>query len=228
LLRRKKEWFLLANLLGILHHQRPGFLSYPCSHLVPYLRKRKFPRDRYPEMYRYRDPEPRLTAKLLRTYERFTRFKANQARLFRHGDIRDLSVRRRADLALTSPPYMNALDYGRDNRLRLWFLGMQSHPKLDRSLPRDPKTFSILMETTARKLRGQLAPRGKAVLIVGELHRSDRTTRIDQIVKLAFEQSVGGWKLIDQISDAVPDIRRSRRGCRGTKKEWIMVFQKTC
>src|SRR5206468_9892222 len=33
LLRKNKEWFLLANLLGILHHQRPGFLSYPCSHL---------------------------------------------------------------------------------------------------------------------------------------------------------------------------------------------------
>ena len=27
------EDFLLACLLGILHHQRPGFLSYPSSHL---------------------------------------------------------------------------------------------------------------------------------------------------------------------------------------------------
>ena len=34
--------FLLACLLGILHHQRPGFLSYPSSHLVPYLRNQKF------------------------------------------------------------------------------------------------------------------------------------------------------------------------------------------
>jgi len=227
LLRRKKEWFLLANLLGILHHQRPGFLSYPCSHLVPYLRKRKFPREQYPELYRYRDPEIRLTAKLLRTYERFAPIDPKQRRSFRHGDIRRLSIRCRPKLALTSPPYMNALDYGRDNRLRLWFLGIRSHRKLDHSLPRDPKTFSLLMEITARKLRSQLAPRGKAVLVVGELRRSRQTTRIDRIVRTAFEENVGGWKLIDQVSDAVPDIRRSRRSCRGTKKEWVMVFAKT-
>jgi len=36
-LRRNEEWLLLACLLGILHHQRRGFLSYPSSHLVPYL-----------------------------------------------------------------------------------------------------------------------------------------------------------------------------------------------
>ena len=28
-LRRRRRWFLLASLLGILHHQRPGFLSFP-------------------------------------------------------------------------------------------------------------------------------------------------------------------------------------------------------
>jgi hypothetical protein len=38
------DYFLLACLLGILHHQRPGFLSYPSSHLVPYLRDRLFPK----------------------------------------------------------------------------------------------------------------------------------------------------------------------------------------
>ena len=32
LLRANHEHFLLACLLGILHHQRPGFLSFPASH----------------------------------------------------------------------------------------------------------------------------------------------------------------------------------------------------
>ncbi|MBI4658541.1 MAG: DNA adenine methylase [Verrucomicrobia bacterium] len=39
--RRPGNQFLMACLHGILHHQRPGFLSYPSSHLVPYLRDRK-------------------------------------------------------------------------------------------------------------------------------------------------------------------------------------------
>ena len=49
-LRRQRHWFLLACLMGILHHQRPGFLSFPSSHSVPYLRLRKFPRDQFPEI----------------------------------------------------------------------------------------------------------------------------------------------------------------------------------
>jgi hypothetical protein len=32
---------LLASMLGILHHQRPGFLSFPSSHLIPYNVRRK-------------------------------------------------------------------------------------------------------------------------------------------------------------------------------------------
>ena len=38
------------------------------------------------------------------------------------------------DCVITSPPYMNALDYGRDNRLRLWFLGEPYLESLDRAL----------------------------------------------------------------------------------------------
>jgi hypothetical protein len=34
-LQSQKHYFLMACLLGILHHIRPGFLSYPASHLVP-------------------------------------------------------------------------------------------------------------------------------------------------------------------------------------------------
>jgi hypothetical protein len=227
LLRRNDEWFLLGNLLGILHHQRPGFLSYPSSHLVPYLRLRKFPKRQYPELYRYRDPEPRLIRKLLRTYSRLdvTRLRGRR-RAFVYGDICHLSARRKATVAITSPPYMNALDYGRDNRLRLWFLGVRSHHKLDVALPTNEADFTTLMATTARKLERCLAPRGKAVLVVGEVRRGTKRTKTNEIVRAAFEQD-DAWKLVDEIDDAVPDIRRSRRTCRGTKTEWIMVFKKT-
>jgi hypothetical protein len=183
LLRRNKEWFLLANLLGILHHQRPGFLSYPCSHLVPYLRERKFPRAKFPELYRYRDLEPRLMAKLLRTYARFEPVARRARRSFRHGDIGNLSLRSKAAVAITSPPYMNALDYGRDNRLRLWFVGVRSHRKLDDALPSDKEAFTELMQVTARKLRTHVQSHGKAVLVVGEVRRSRKRLRTDQIVR---------------------------------------------
>jgi D12 class N6 adenine-specific DNA methyltransferase len=70
--RRPGNEFVMANFLGILHHQRPGFLSYPSSHLVPYLRDKKYPRREFPEMYSYRESRPRLIAKIQCSYKRFT------------------------------------------------------------------------------------------------------------------------------------------------------------
>ena len=68
--RTSNDDFLFACLLGILHHQRPGFLSFPSSHLVPYLRDKKFPRSKFPELYEYRPLRVRLLAKIRRTYKR--------------------------------------------------------------------------------------------------------------------------------------------------------------
>ena len=64
ILKRRRRWFLLASLMGILHHQRPGFLSYPSSHTVPYLRTKAFPPKRFPKLYGYRSVVERLEAKI--------------------------------------------------------------------------------------------------------------------------------------------------------------------
>jgi SAM-dependent methyltransferase len=69
-LQRQRKNFLLASMLGILHHQRPGFLSFPSSHLVPYLRSKKFPQADYPDLYTYRPLAPRLRAKVERALKR--------------------------------------------------------------------------------------------------------------------------------------------------------------
>src|SRR5260370_38347329 len=130
ILRLRREWFLLSCLLGILHHQRPGFLSFPSSHLVPYLRRKKFPKSRYPKLYQYRDVESRLAAKVHRAYRRGGSTRPRTPRRSEAKDIGDLRIDDRVDLVLTSPPYMNALHYGRDNRLPLLFLGVHDYHDL--------------------------------------------------------------------------------------------------
>src|ERR1700722_7230464 len=70
ILRRRRRWFLLASLLGILHHQRPGFLSFPSSHTVPYLRRKAFPPSKFPKLYEYRSLRDRLEAKVRRAFRR--------------------------------------------------------------------------------------------------------------------------------------------------------------
>ena len=61
---------------------------------------------------------------------------------------------------------MNALDYVRDNRLRLWFLG--STEKLDQNQNGrySRKRFLGLMEQTLRGLRRVLKPDGRAVISI--------------------------------------------------------------
>ena len=125
---KRREWFLAACLCGILHHQRPGFLSYPASHMVPYLRTTLFPPEKFPELYEYRPLADRLRKKVKRAYRRHNLPSNWAARQYevtssnaRSLPFEDESV----DLVLTSPPYYDALDYARDNRLRLWFLGLR-------------------------------------------------------------------------------------------------------
>lgn len=70
IVRQWGDHFLTSCLLGILHHQRPGFLSFPSSHLVPYVRRKQFPPEKFPQLYEYRDLRSRLLAKVKRAYRR--------------------------------------------------------------------------------------------------------------------------------------------------------------
>src|SRR5205814_1222780 len=125
LLRRDSQWFLLASLLGILHHQRPGFLSFPSSHTVPYLRLKKFPPSRFPELYAYRSLSDRLEAKVRRAFRRVPTLDFDITRRCYFANAGKLIPPEPVDAIITSPPYMRLLDYARDNRLRLWFLGVE-------------------------------------------------------------------------------------------------------
>lgn len=223
-LQRRGEWFLLACLLGILHHQRPGFLSFPSSHLVPYLRAKRFPRKKFPDLYGYRDVGFRLVAKVKRAFRRPPKIDQSLKRRFIQVDIASLWISVKADVVITSPPYMNALDYGRDNRLRLWFLGLSESKCLDKKNARSAVEFHALMSQAAEIFGRCLMPQGRVVLVVGEVIRQKVRIETNRIVQEAFRSA--GWRLTQQVEDLVPDIRRSRRGSRTTKREWIMIFKR--
>ena len=223
-LRYERQSFLLACLLGILHHQRPGFLSYPASHLVPYLRTRNFPKERYPELYEYRPIRPRLFAKIQRIYKRFPTI---DPRLFKKCLRRDVAHLRlpkgSLDAVITSPPYMNALDYGRDNRLRLWFLGVRQTQRYDKRTDSQQR-FLLLMERCLSTLRYSLKKNGSCVLVIGEVGRSRRPVNAAKLVMDIAVNKLGGFHQQEIIEDVIPDIRRARREGKSTKKEWIIVL----
>jgi Putative RNA methylase family UPF0020 len=217
------DQFLLACLLGILHHQRPGFLSYPSSHLVPYLRDKLFPVRDYPELYKERDVLVRMEAKIVRTYRRPPLALAPGA--IYDVDARELRRPPRIDAVITSPPYMNALDYVRDNRLRLWFL-KRSLPEIEDIRRRDREAhFRDLIRNTFGRLLGALSPSASVILVVGDTSRGSRRVDAAQSVREIFSEPAFR-RLVPrgEIWDKIPDVRRSRRDLAGTKKETILHY----
>lgn len=224
--RRSSNEFLMANLLGILHHQRPGFLSYPSSHLVPYLRDKKYPRRKFPEMYAYRELRPRLLAKIRRSYKRFQRPPASMKAKFKGTAVQQLALPSQIGALITSPPYMNALDYGRDNRLRLWFIDPLLVEKVDNDVTQRRQAFIDAMTSLAVKVEQSLKPKGYCVFVVGEALRRSFTAHPSEAVINIMAHQARSLRLKAVLADKIPDVRRTRRECKGVKLEHTLVFQR--
>jgi DNA modification methylase len=230
ILREQEDYFLLACLLGILHHVRPGFLSYPASHLVPYLRKAKYPPETYPDMYDYRDLRSRLLAKVKRAYRRAwlpVDWEKRQYRVWQTNSMRLPIGKETIDAIISSPPYFGALDYARDNRLRLWFLGCENWKELDASLTANGKVYVPQMSACLREM-ARVLKRGKyCVLVLGDVERDRETRRTAEILADLALKVTRNQLVVDTIyDDRIPDERRSRRKTRTTKFERILVMQK--
>ena len=219
--------FLLACLLGILHHQRPGFLSYPASHLVPYLRDRNFPQGTHPELYEERDVFSRLDAKVRRTFRRPPGSYSEIRRVI-ESDARDLRGLHGVQAVITSPPYMNELDYVRDNRLRLWFVDRSLPAKIELVARERDAAFTTLMRAVCVQLAPALRPGGYFVLVVGDATRGNgRRGRTAVLTKTLFdaEPALKRFQLDTVYQDRIPDVRRCRRECRGTKTETVLIYR---
>lgn len=222
-LRRHRRWFLLASLLGILHHQRPGFLSYPSSHTVPYLRKKAFPPEKYPELYRYRPLVDRFEAKIVRAFRRVPNLDYSIARECHSKSAHLLNPTRRVDAIITSPPYMRQLDYGRDNRLRLWFLGVDDSNALDQLISPRRDAFLSLMGRCFRKWKTILKPERYCILVVGDGSSELKHANLPELIcQIAVQH---GFVHVFDHTEAIPNERRVRRGLTGSTSETIVILR---
>lgn len=207
LLLEKNENFLLACLLGILHHQRPGFLSHPASHLRPYLRDEKFPREQNPEMYEYREIAPRLISKIERAYRRFPKFHSELARQAYAGNSPDVMKKdfdeNSVDAIITSPPYMDKLDYGRDNRLRLFFIGVEDYTGLEDS-PKTREEYRAFLDDFVTEATSVLKPEGHLVFVLGEAKRSGSVVDTSEVLVNIVEKKRPKLTINRIVSDKVP------------------------
>jgi len=74
-----------------------------------------------------------------------------------------------AQLVVTSPPFLNVVQYATDNWLRCWFLGID--PKAVKlTLPRKLEDWQAAMTGVFRELHRVLKPGGHVAFEVGEVH----------------------------------------------------------
>jgi len=131
------------------------------------------------------------------------------------------------DVIISSPPYFGALDYARDNRLRLWFLGVPDWKQLDHSLTASEQIYIPQMTECLHELDRVLRVGGHCVLVLGDVERNGtRRHTADIVSELFYEGSKGRMMTRFIYADEIPDIRRSRRKTRTTKYECILVMQK--
>lgn len=228
-LQTKPHYFLIACLLGILHHIRPGFLSYPASHLVPYLRQKKYPPEEFPEMYQYRDVRSRLLAKVKRAYRR-AQLPANwpkrQYQIWQTNAMNLPIPNESVHSIISSPPYFGALDYARDNRLRLWFLGCKNWQELEAKLTSKSKIYLPQMSACLQEMARVLKPGRHCVLVLGDVENNGNTRRTAEILANLAVENTGAFVVESIYDDRIPDERRSRRGTQTTKLERILILRK--
>lgn len=137
--------------------------------------------------------------------------------------IEDESV----DAIISSPPYFGALDYARDNRLRLWFLGCPDWKELDASLTANRKVYLPQMGDCLKEMCRVLKADSHCILILGDVEKDGQLKRTAEILgELAIEETNGQFTVESIFDDQIPDERRSRRQTKTTKFERILIMRK--
>lgn len=225
-LKKRKEWFLLSCLLGILHHQRPGFLSYPASHGAPYLRSFKYPKEKFPEMYQYKNVYEKLYGKVLRSYHHMPLLDYTISRTMKLGDATKVRLKdARFSTIITSPPYMKSLTYARDNRLRLWFLGESDWESLDKRISPEKNAFIEMMKKCFKKWAAIQASGDKCIVVIGDItirHNKKVLSLSDVLVDLSKKDYICAAKYQDPVSEK----RKVVKGETNIKREIVIVFER--
>ncbi|MFX0119208.1 MAG: DNA methyltransferase [Promethearchaeota archaeon] len=225
-LKNEKEYFLLSCLMGILHGNRPGYLSVWTGCIIPMTpRPKTHPKFRpdkdKPE---YRAVIPRMAAKVMRMFSTgFPLLKKNTKIIL--GDARNLNLKDNSvDVVICSPPYYNTLDYVGQNRVRLYFLGLNKvmQDKLRKELIQDTKTYLDNMREVGKELKRVLKDGLLLVYVLGDVHRAKYSINTAKKVSELYQQL--DFKELAIVNDEIPLNKIASRSKR-RKFDRILVLK---
>jgi hypothetical protein len=217
------NWIRMVATNRLTGHS-PGFFSVytlpPNQALTP-KRQRKINESRQQTPPRRSVPDLiiRKTKSLLRGVSEFDQTRLREAATDavlltgscdRTPEIKDRSI----DLVVTSPPFLNVVDYATDNWLRCWFNGIDE-TRIDIWNFRKPEQWSAAMERVFIELRRVLKPGGYIAFEVGEVRGGKlkmeelvvpaaRAARLNPVLVLInaqeFTKTSNCWGVTNQIA----------------------------
>jgi hypothetical protein len=129
-------------------------------------------------------------------------------------------------LVVTSPPFLNIVDYATDNWLRCWFVGL-NEKEVKLTVPRKLGEWQSAMFEVLRELHRVLKPGGHVAFEVGEVHAGK--TKLEEAV-LPAGVTAGLEPLLILINDQkftkTANCWGVDNNSRGTNTNRIIVFRK--
>jgi hypothetical protein len=152
---------------------------------------------------------------------------APEARLFTKSceDVPEIAANT-VDLVVTSPPFLNVVDYAADNWLRCWFLGFDA-ASVKLSIHRRPPEWQAAMTQVFTELHRVLRPGGHVAFEVGEVNAG--RVLLEELVVQAGSNAGLTPELIlinDQEFTKTANCWGVSNNTKGTNTNRIVVFQK--
>ena len=152
---------------------------------------------------------------------------ANRAQLFSGpAAVTSAIASESVSLVVTSPPFLNVVQYATDNWLRCWFLGID--PKaVQLTTPRKLPDWQAAMSEVFRELHRVLKPGGHIAFEVGEVHGG--ATKLEEAVLPCGVQAGLEPELVlinDQEFTKTANCWGIENMAKGTNTNRIVVFRK--
>jgi hypothetical protein len=129
-------------------------------------------------------------------------------------------------LVVTSPPFLDVVDYAGDNWLRCWFLGLDAKT-IQITTPKKLESWQMEMTAVFRELRRVLKPGGHIAFEVGEV-RHGKIKLEETVVRCGVEVGLKPMLILinDQKFTKTANCWGVDNNSKGTNTNRIVLFQK--
>ena len=132
----------------------------------------------------------------------------------------------RVSLVITSPPFLDVVDYAGDNWLRCWFIGVDPS-SVTMTVPKKIEEWQRAMTEVFRELHRVLRPGGHVAFEVGEVRRG-KVKLEEAVVPCGMEAGLEPVLILinDQKFTKTANCWGVDNNSKGTNTNRIVVFQK--